>query len=393
MPERFGYAFGVFMRSLRTLSIAFALALTAASLLGQGQFALAQSVDDAESDAEGAGERAEVAAGLVDEAVAARGEIELELVESIGRINDLSAELSTVSAGLDKLQEQISFADTELVAIASDLEVQAVDAYMTALGSPGVSFVNSGSVEEAMVAGLVVEDVLSAGQEKVDELVVKKRGLEDLRADYLTTQQEVADLKAEVDAEMLKLERLFEEADSAVAESIREANAADAEYRAALSSVDAAHAREAERRRQEDRKTTSTTSPAPGTTSPTTTLPAATTSTTSGGGGGGWTFPPAVEQWRGLVQQHFPANRVDEALRIIQCESGGDPNALNPYSGAAGLFQFLPSTWASTAPKAGYPDASVFDPTANTASAAWLANRYQELGQYYWRAWSCRRFL
>jgi len=385
------------MRSLRTLSIAIALALTAASLLGHGHFALAQSVDDAETDADGAGERAEVAAGLVDEAVAARGEIELQLVETIGRINDLSAELSIVSAGLDKLQEQISFADTELVGIASDLEVQAVDAYMTALASPGVSFVNSETVERAMVAGLVVDDVLTAGQEKVDELVVKKRGLEDLRADFLTTQQEVADLKAEVDAEMLKLELLFEEADSAVAESIREANVADAEYRAALSAVDAAHAREAESRRQEDRKTTSTTSPAPGTTSPTTTptttLPSATTSTTSGGGGGGWTFPPAVEQWRGLVQQHFPANRVDEALRIIQCESGGDTNALNPYSGAAGLFQFLPSTWATTAPKAGYPTASVFDPTANTASAAWLANRYQELGQYYWRAWSCRRVL
>ena len=328
----------------------------------------------------------------------ARGEIELQLVETIGRINDLSAELSTLSAGLDKLQEQISFADTELVGIASDLEVQAVDAYMTALASPGVSFVNSETVERAMVAGLVVDDVLTAGQEKVDELVIKKRGLEDLRADYLTTQEDVAHLKGEVDAEMLKLELLFAEADSSVADSIRAANAADAEYRTALSAVDAAHAREAESRRQEDRKSTSTTSPAPGTTSPTTTptttLPSATTSTTSGGGGGGgWTFPPAVEQWRGLVQQHFPANRVDEALRIIQCESGGDPNAYNPYSGAAGLFQFLPSTWASTAPKAGYPDASVFDPTANVGSAAWLANRYQELGQYYWRAWSCRRVL
>ena len=187
------------MRSLRTLSIAIALALTAASLLGHGQFALAQSVDDAETDADGAGERAEVAAGLVDEAVAARGEIELQLVETIGRINDLSAELSIVSAGLDKLQEQISFADTELVGIASDLEVQAVDAYMTALASPGVSFVNSETVERAMVAGLVVDDVLTAGQEKVDELVVKKRGLEDLRADFLTTQQEVADLKEAIE--------------------------------------------------------------------------------------------------------------------------------------------------------------------------------------------------
>jgi soluble lytic murein transglycosylase-like protein len=93
------------------------------------------------------------------------------------------------------------------------------------------------------------------------------------------------------------------------------------------------------------------------------------------------------------VERFFPAGRVEEALRIMGCESNGDPNAYNPYSGASGLFQFLPSTWATTAPRAGYPNASPFDPEANTASAAWLANRYQELGLDYWLAWSCRRVL
>jgi hypothetical protein len=32
---------------------------------------------------------------------------------------------------------------------------------------------------------------------------------------------------------------------------------------------------------------------------------------------------------------------------IIQHESGGNPQAVNPRSGAAGLFQFMPSTWHS----------------------------------------------
>ena len=32
---------------------------------------------------------------------------------------------------------------------------------------------------------------------------------------------------------------------------------------------------------------------------------------------------------------------------VIQRESGGNPRAVNPSSGAGGLFQFLPSTWAS----------------------------------------------
>ena len=168
-------------------------------------------------------------------------------------------------------------------------------------------------------------------------------------------------------------------------------------------------ARDEERQRQEARVTVTTSGPtttAPGTTTPTSSPPTTssgttpttqppntTTTTTSGGGGGPWNHPAAVEQWRSLVAQHFPANRVEEALRIMDCESNGDPNAYNPYSGASGLFQFLPSTWASTAPKAGYGGASVFDPEANTASAAWLAARYEQLDQYYWQAWSCRRVL
>jgi soluble lytic murein transglycosylase-like protein len=32
---------------------------------------------------------------------------------------------------------------------------------------------------------------------------------------------------------------------------------------------------------------------------------------------------------------------------VIQRESGGNPAAVNPSSGAGGLYQFLPSTWAA----------------------------------------------
>lgn len=31
---------------------------------------------------------------------------------------------------------------------------------------------------------------------------------------------------------------------------------------------------------------------------------------------------------------------------VISVESGGNPTAVNPVTGAAGLYQFLPSTWA-----------------------------------------------
>ena len=84
------------------------------------------------------------------------------------RLNELAEQLSSVAAGVDRLQGQIGFADAELSGIESDIEVQAVDAYMTALSVPGITFVNSDNVEDAMVTGLFVGDVISSGQEKVD---------------------------------------------------------------------------------------------------------------------------------------------------------------------------------------------------------------------------------
>lgn len=387
------------MRFLRSLPVVIALGLVASLVASEGPLALAQSVEDAADEAANAKARADVASGLVDEAVADREELELELAQAISDANDLAAQLSEIGSDLDRTAAQLGFADVELAGIKAAIEVQAVDAYMTVLASPSVSVVNSPSVEQAMVASSVVEDVVASGRATVDDLIVKRRNLEALQAAYLAEQGEFQEVQAELDDEVAHLADLYARADARVADAVREAQLADSRYRAALSAVDMARAREAERQRQEERSTTTTTSQ-PGTTSTTTgsggtttTTTRATTTTTSGGGGGPWNHPPAVEQWRSLVQTFFPSNRVEEALRIIDCESNGDPDAYNPYSGASGLFQFLPSTWASTAPNAGYPGASPFDPEANVASAAWLAGRYEALGLYYWQAWSCKRVL
>ncbi len=83
-------------------------------------------------------------------------------------------------------------------------------------------------------------------------------------------------------------------------------------------------------------------------------------------------FRWAVERWRPFVADYFPEDRIDWALRIIQCESGGDPLAKNPTSTASGLFQHLASLWEERAAKAGWADSDVFDPLANIAVAAWL---------------------
>lgn len=384
------------MRALRPLSlVALGAAGVMALTLGSEPAARAQSVGESEQEAEEAGRRAEAAAGLVDTALAERAGIEAELALSIARISDLSAELSIVSSSLDTLRTQIAFADSELSGIKTDLETHAVDAYMTALVGSGVTFVGSSTVEEAMVAGQVVGDVVNEGTARVNELVTKRAALEKLQADFRAQEARVGALKAEVDGEIEHLASLYDQADDAVGQAIREASAADAAYRGALDAVDAAQAREAERRRQQERPPTTTT-PQPEPPAPTTTAPPETTPTSGDGGGGGgkdWDFPPVIEQWRSLVAAYFPASRVDEALAILQCESLGDPDAYNPYSGASGLFQFLPSTWALTSPKAGFAGAGAFEPEPNVGTAAWLAGRYQELGQGYWTPWSCRRVL
>ena len=380
------------MRCRRSLYSLLTAALAAAMLTGAAPELRAQSVDNAEQAAVQAGQQVGAAAGLVDEAVAVRSEIETELAASMVRLNDLAGQLSSVSAGVERLQGQIGFADAELLGIKADIETQAVDAYITALSVPGVTFVNSDNVESAMVAGLFVGDVIETGQENVDDLVVKRKDIEALIASFLADQERVAQLKAQVDDETEHLARLYEEADADVAEAIREANRTAAEHREALSEVDAAHAREAEQERQDEREPPTTTTPDPDQPTSTTTTVAVTT-TTDVGGGGDTEFPAAVERWRDEVSQFFPSSRVNQALSIIRCESLGDPEAYNPYSDASGLFQFLPSTWAATAPKAGFEGADPFDAVANIGTAAWLGNRYEELGQGFWSAWSCRRVL
>ena len=84
------------------------------------------------------------------------------------------------------------------------------------------------------------------------------------------------------------------------------------------------------------------------------------------------TYGAGVEQWRGLVEAYFPASGVTWAMRVMKCESGGDPNAKNPSSSASGLFQHLARYWDDRSAKAGWGGSDIFDPEANIAVAAWL---------------------
>jgi peptidoglycan hydrolase CwlO-like protein len=116
----------------------------------------------------------------------------------------------------------------------------------------------------------------------------------------------------------------------------------------------------------------------------------------SGGSGGGGPPPPPPSPpppppppGSGSVQDMIRSDfgslgqaNVDIAMCVADRESNFDPSAENPNTGAAGVFQFMPSTWASLAPAAGYGGASAFDAEANVGTAAWTVQHYG------WSAWS-----
>lgn len=89
-----------------------------------------------------------------------------------------------------------------------------------------------------------------------------------------------------------------------------------------------------------------------------------------------------VERWRLLVDAYFPDDEVETALCIIRHESGGDPEADNPRSSAAGLFQILGSLWA---PQFGVSQSQLYDPAMNVRLARII---WDESG---WGAWTTDR--
>lgn len=91
-----------------------------------------------------------------------------------------------------------------------------------------------------------------------------------------------------------------------------------------------------------------------------------------------------VEAWRPLVEVFFEASDVDRALRVMACESTGDPAAVNTRSGAAGLFQHLPRFWEERSALAGWGGSDPLDPVANVAVAAWLASDDAIGGWHHW---------
>lgn len=87
-----------------------------------------------------------------------------------------------------------------------------------------------------------------------------------------------------------------------------------------------------------------------------------------------------------LIGRYFAAEDVNRAVRIAWCESSFNPEAVNPVTGAGGLFQHLPEYWAERSAAAGVAGADPLDAEANVAVAAWLL--YNLPGG--WSHWDCQ---
>jgi hypothetical protein len=71
-----------------------------------------------------------------------------------------------------------------------------------------------------------------------------------------------------------------------------------------------------------------------------------------------------------------------QALRVAYCESGYNRFAYNRSSGASGVFQIIPGTWAGTSQRWN----SVFNAWANVAAAHEIFVR----DGHSWREWACK---
>ncbi len=301
----------------------------------------------AEEVARAAAQRADAQAE-VDAWAVRRGTVEDQVLAALFSLQQTNEELEGVAFGVFDLREAVFDAEARVRHLREVTEMRAVEAYMDGT-TPGVLSIWSASNFEQ--TALLEETAASARREdaiELSNLAAERDHLAGLQGAYESTQDRLRTLRAEIESEGRALQELFVVVDARFVASYLGLRQADASYLQAVSEAEAA-----ERRRA---------------------------------------ALAGVETWRPLVQQYFPADLVEEALAVMQCESGGNPDAVHSESDATGLFQFLAGTWAFSSIQAGFPGASRFDAEANVAAASWLVGYSIRTGhpRGSWGHWVCQ---
>jgi hypothetical protein len=247
-----------------------------------------------------------------------------------------------------ELRDRVLATERRFGALRDVAEDRVVEAYMDGTGSSLLSiwsvsnFEQSALLEETAAAARRAD---LAGLATLDAARVELTLLHDR---YATVEESLGNLREENLRVKRSLEELFAEVDARYLQAYQGLDEADGRYRQAISAWEAAQRRRAAR--------------------------------------------AGVEPWRSLVEQYFPGDLVEEALAVMGCESGGNPDAVHPDSDATGLFQFLAPTWVFSSIGAGFPGASRLDAEANIATAAWLVDHSVRIGHPAgrWGHWVCQ---
>lgn len=299
---------------------------------------------------------ADAASDALDDAAAAaedaRRQHRARLDEMAGYVDDyrrVTRQLEALTLRMADARIDIEETEAEVRNHRRAARERTVHAYIT--GGDGLLdvFLGAGSLEEVATGRQVLAIATARELDLVDNLGDALAELEDLKAAYAADGETLEVLQWEADRAIGQASLLVDAAATGVATAEAATVEADLAYQEALTELEEAIAyRNA--------------------------------------------IGPSVEKWRPLVEEHFPADFVDQALAVMRCESWGNPFAVNPHSGASGLFQFMAGTWAWTAPAAGYAGAERFDPVANVATAAYLVDYSIRTGHRNgaWGRWSCQ---
>jgi hypothetical protein len=103
------------------------------------------------------------------------------------------------------------------------------------------------------------------------------------------------------------------------------------------------------------------------------------------------TFRDSVEVWRPISTEALAyydrLHELDRFLALMQCESGGIEDAVNPSSGATGLLQHLPQFWdarARVAVGGRFAGEPATNGEANIWVSAWLMYEATGGGWQHW---------
>ena len=314
-----------------------------------------QDVDRALGEVERARRDLASARGEVAEAEDDRAFVGDELSAAIERFSAINTELEQVSFEVARLTDRILEYEAEVRRLRVEVRDRAISAYMSGGGDGLDAFFEADSFHEVATGHELLRQASNRDMGELDRFAATKREMERLRVELEADQARVVELEAKADLAIAELDLLFDAADqelrsaeSRVAVAGNEVDAAEADYRAAVRRF------EEEVRRQ--------------------------------------AAIQGVQRWRALVQQYFAPARITEALKVMRCESSGNPKAYNPASGTMGLYQFKPATFRFASAFAGFGGASPYDPEANIAAAAFLVDYSIRTGHPggAWGHWSCK---